>query len=124
MIEPILLNYLSAVLNADEGRSIPVLMEIPEVPSESYPTWPEKMVVIEKVGGRESNHILSSSFAIQSYGDTLYNAASLDEEVREAMNDFITLDDVSSCRLASNYNHTDTEMKVYRYQSVYDITHY
>lgn len=124
MIEPVLINYLEATLEANEGVSIPVLMEIPEVPSESYPTWPERMVVIEKVGGSQSNHIPQSSFAIQSYGETLYKAAALDEAVREAMDGFTELDEISACRLSSNYNHTDTRMKVYRYQSVYDITHY
>lgn len=120
MIEPVLINYLQSSL----GDDVTVLMEIPEVPSESYPEWPEKLVVIEKVGGRKTNHIPSSSFAIQSYGKSLYKAALLDENVREAMEGFTSLDDISSCRLASNYNHTDTEMKIYRYQSVFDITHY
>lgn len=118
MIEPVIINYLTAALG------VPVLTEIPEVPSDSYPAWPDKIVVIEKVGGRKTNHITSSSFAIQSYGGTMYEAAALDERVREAMEGFAALDEISSCRLSSNYNHTDTRMKVYRYQSVYDITHY
>lgn len=124
MIEPLLLNYLEAALRESEGQDIPVLMEEPEVPSESFPTWPEKMVVIEKVGGGQTNYIPQSSFAIQSYGETLYKAADLDEAVREVMEGFVALDEVSACRLSSNYNHTDTRKKVYRYQSVYDITHY
>lgn len=124
MIEPLLLNYLEVALRESEGQAIPVLMEVPEVPSESFPTWPEKMVVIEKVGGGNTNHIPRSSFAIQSYGETLYKAAALDEAVREAMEGFTELDEISACRLSSNYNHTDTRMKVYRYQSVYDITHF
>lgn len=124
MIEPLLLNYLEAALRESEGQDIPVLMEEPEVPSESFPTWPEKMVVIEKVGGGQTNHIPQSSFAIQSYGETLYKAADLDEAVREVMEGFVASDEVSACRLSSNYNHTDTRKKVYRYQSVYDITHY
>lgn len=124
MIEPLLLNYLEVALRESEGQDIPVLMEEPEVPSESFPTWPEKMVVIEKVGGGQTNHIPQSSFAIKSYGETLYKAADLDEAVREVMEGFVALDEVSACRLSSNYNHTDTRKKVYRYQSVFDITHY
>lgn len=123
MIETILRGYLDAALNTG-GTEIPVLLELPEVPSESYPVWPEKLVVLEKVGGSKTNQISSASFAIQSYGSTLYNAAVLDEDVRAVMEGFAALDDVSACRLSSNYNHTDTRMKVYRYQSVYDITHY
>lgn len=124
MIEPVIMNYLASALNPNPGDSIPVLMEVPEVPSASFPTWPEKLVVIEKVGGGKENHIPSASFAVQSYGTSLYKAAELDEAVRDAMDDITSLDSISSCRLASNYNHTDTTMKMYRYQSVFDITHF
>lgn len=124
MIEPILMNYLAAALRDELGEDVPVLMEVPVVPSDDFPVWPEKLVVLEKVGGGKTNHIPNSSFAVQSFGPSLYKAAALDETVRDVMEGFTALDEISSCKLSSNYNHTDTRMKVYRYQSVYDITHY
>ena len=51
MIEQIVLEYLS------EQISVPVLMELPEVPSESFPSMPERFLVLEKVGGNEADHI-------------------------------------------------------------------
>lgn len=116
MIETIVLNYLS------EQMSVPVLMELPEVPSESYPTMPGRFLVLEKVGGGLRDKIPSASIAVQSYSTaSLYEAASLDEEVREVMMDMPAHEDISGIRLASNYNHTDTRTKRYRYQSVFEI---
>jgi hypothetical protein len=48
----------------------------------------------------------------------------LDESVRQAMEQAVTLDNIASARLASNYNFTDTSTKRYRYQAVYDIYYY
>lgn len=115
MIEKVLYDFLT------EQMEVPVVMELPEVPSADYPTWPDRLIVIERVGGGSVNHIESASFAIQSYGPSLYEAALLDEQVRSAMEGFPSLDLIGSARLASNYNHTDTSTKRYRYQAVYDI---
>jgi hypothetical protein len=118
MIEETILKYLKGKL------SVPVVMEEPEVPSEDYPTPPTQYVLIEKVGGGRTNHINKTSVALQSYGDSLYDAAALDEKVRTAMDSIVELDIIGSAKLASNYNHTDTRKKKYRYQSVYDLMHY
>ncbi|MCR5006511.1 MAG: hypothetical protein K6A77_11480 [Clostridiales bacterium] len=116
MIEETILNYLSDRLN------VPVLMELPEVPSEAWPTWPERFVVIERVGLIQADHIKTASFAFQSYSlKSLYEAAALDEEAREAVEDMIQLPMIGSVKLDGSYNHTDTRTKRYRYQSVYDI---
>lgn len=118
MIEQIVLDYLS------EQISVPVLMELPEVPSESFQSMPERFIVLEKVGGGMADHIGAGSIAVQSYSlNSLYEAAQLDEEVRAAMWGIIELDEISEIRLSSNYNHTDTRTKRYRYQSVFDF-HY
>ena len=116
MIEKIVLEYLS------ERMSVPVLMELPEVPSESFSSMPERFLVLEKVGGNEADHIDDASIAIQSYSlNSLYGAAQLDEEMREAMRGIVEVPEISGIRLASNYNHTDTRTKRYRYQSVFEI---
>ncbi len=116
MIETTVLNYLKS--NID----VPVLMELPEVPSEDFPEWPEQFVVIEKIAGIRRNYVDNVSLAFQSYStESLYDAAVLDEEVRAAMDNIIELDAIGGIRLASNYNFTDARTKRYRYQCVYEI---
>lgn len=116
MIEQTILNYLNTILD------VPVLMELPEVPSEDFPNWPDQFVVIERVGGGKTNHVNQASFALQSYSMlSLYNAAALDDDVKTAMDNIIELPEIGGAKMASNYNHTDTRTKRYRYQCVYDI---
>lgn len=112
MIELTILNYLAT------GLTAPVYMEIPKDP-------PAEFVVVEKTGSGESNRIFSATFAIQSYSNTLYNAATLNESVKSLMASLPDeSEDVSACFLNSDYNFTDVESKRYRYQAVFNITHY
>lgn len=111
MIEEIILKYLK------ERLSVPVCMKKPE-------EEPEKYVLIEKIGGSKSEHILSASIALQSYADSLYSAVDLDDELRGVMDDIVELDIIVSAKLVRNYNHTDTTKKKHRYQSVYELVHY
>ena len=117
MIETTVLNYMAGAI----GDSIPVLMEIPEVPSEDFPEFPEKLVTIELVGKRATNHVYAASIAFQSYANSLCEAAELDAAVRAAVDAMPDLPEIGAVRLASNYNFTDTRTKRYRYQCVYDI---
>lgn len=110
MIEKIVLDYLS--------QSIPAYTEIPEV----FPIEP--FVLIEKLGGGGENHIYSSRLAVQSYGNSLFEAAVLNERVKELMENMVELDEICKVSLNSDYNFTDTATKRYRYQAVFDITHY
>ncbi len=117
MIEKTVYDYLKTRLD------VPVLLELPEVPSEAYPEFPEVLVLIEKVGESERNHVHTASVALQSYSTkSLYEASFLDETVRGVMDSITELDEVGGASLASNYNFTDTRTKRYRYQCVYDIT--
>lgn len=115
MIENIIRDFLESKL------SVPVLMETPKRPDAKY-------VVIERTGGAQENHIPSAIITIQSYGESLYDAAALNEEVKSWMLDgmigLVTLGSIASVDLNSDYNFTDTTTKHYRYQAVYDITHY
>lgn len=111
MIEKIILNYLNSVL------SCPVYMEEPE-------TKPKKFVVIQKTGSARVNYIFSATLAIQSYDESLLKAAELNETVKEVMFNSITCGEVASCRLNSDYNFTDATTKRYRYQAVFELTHY
>jgi hypothetical protein len=111
MIEKILYDYLSKTL------SVPVYMEVPQSPPNSF-------VVIEKTGSSERNHIKSAMIAVQTYGASLYQAATLNEITKDAMIDLIKEDEICGIELNSDYNFTDTSMKKYRYQAVFDVFYY
>lgn len=114
MIEKIILDYLNEALDP------PVWMEVPK-----GRTVPEEYVLLEKTGSGRRDHLNSATFAIQSYAGSMYTAAQLNEAVKAAMDSLpLHLDAVSRSSLNSDYNYTDTEKKQYRYQAVYDITHY
>lgn len=111
MIEIIILNFLKTQL------SVPVYLERPDTPPPQY-------VYFEKTGGSRSNGLISSTFAFQSYADSLYDASVLNETVKNAVDNLITLGSISGLRLNSDYKFTDVVTKKHRYQAVYDIYHY
>jgi hypothetical protein len=92
-------------------------MEMPEDPTGQF-------VIIEKTGSSDTNRITKANFAIQSYADTLYEAAALNERVKEAMDSMLELGTISKVELNSDYNFTDTDLKAYRYQAVFVLTYY
>lgn len=112
MIEKTILDYLTKKLD------VPVHMEIPE-------SVPVLFVLIEKTGSALDEHIWQSTFAIQSYAGSMFEAAELCETVNAAMLEIAAEEpDITRCGINSTYNFTDTETKHYRYQSVFVITHY
>ena len=111
MIEKIVLHYLASKLDAPVGLEVP-----------SNPTG--RFVVLEKTGSGRADHISRATFAIQSYGSTLLEAAQLNEQVKAAMDDLDELPEISRCALNTDYNFTDTAQRRYRYQAVFDIIHY
>lgn len=111
IIEETIRNYLDSVLD------VPVFMEYPKEP-------PDRFVLVEKTGGGSINHLASALFALQSYGQSLYEAAVLNSELKQVMANFPSLPQISRAALNSDYNFTDTSTKEYRYQAVYDINYY
>lgn len=107
MIEKVILDYLSNVL------AVPVYMEVPKNSTEQY-------VLIEKVSSARKNYIDSALITIQSIAKSLYDAAQLNEQVKNAMDRIAFFTD-SSAKLNSDYNYTDTSKKQYRYQAVYNV---
>lgn len=81
-------------------------------------------VLFEKTGSAKENYLPSSTYAFQSYGKSLYEASVLNARVKEAVESLITLPEIGSVKLNSDYNYTDTATKRYRYQAVFDISHY
>lgn len=111
MIETTFINYLNDALE------VSAYMEKPEGASGQF-------VIVQKTSGRMNNRIYSSTFAIQSYADSLYEAATLNNQVINAMLEAVALDDIGSVRLNSNYNYTNATQKQHRYQAVFDVVHY
>ena len=111
MIETIIRNYLKTRI--DE----PVYIDVPADPPASY-------VLIERTGGREVEHIRTALIAIQSYGSSRLEAATLHETVLTLMKSIIMLDSISACDLNAEYDYTERQTKRYRYQAVFDITYY
>lgn len=91
---------------------------------EEQENMPEEYVLIEKTGSSRENYIEKAVLAIQSYAESLQNAAELNEKVKIAMEEIIELPSVSKCELNTDYNYTDTKRKKYRYQAVFDIVYY
>lgn len=111
MIEEILLDYLT------EAAGVPVSLEIPS-------PMPERFAVLEKTGSGQTNHIFTATVAVQSYAPTLYEAATLNETLKGALLYGETPKEICRVQLNSDYNFTDPDLGRYRYQAVYDITHY
>ncbi len=93
----------------------------------AYAESPEELtdyVLVEQTGSSRNNHITTTTFAIQSYGTSLLDAMTLNGEVEMAMSDFAQLNRVARVELETDYNFTNTETKQYRWQAVYNVTHY
>lgn len=112
MIEVLLLNYLN-----NAGLTATVYTEQP-------PQKPSKFYLMEKTGGIVTEHITESTIAIQSLADSMFEAASMNEDVKVVMENAINLPEISRVEINSDCNYTDTSTKKYRYQAVFVITHY
>lgn len=111
MIIKDILDYLSDELTE------PCYCEEPDAPPSSY-------VLLDQKGQSKTEHIYYTRLAFNSIAPTMYEAAELAERVIAAVESAIELDSVCKIELNSNYNFTDTSSKRYRYQTLFDITHY
>jgi len=113
MIEATIITYLKDKTSAAKN----VFAERPKNP-------PAKYLIVEKTGSDRLDRIDRATIAIQSICGTLAEAASLNEEVKTKMYAIVSENSISACRLNSDYNYTNQGTKEYRYQAVFDITHY
>ena len=111
MIEATVRNFLLSAL------SVPVYVDVPPDPPADY-------VTVERTNGSETEHIREATIALQSYGASRADAATLHEQVISEMKTLITLDSISACYLNAEYDYTDTTTKRYRYQAVFNIVYY
>ena len=110
MIAKDLLDYLG------EALSVGVYMESPEERT--------NYVLLDQTGSSRNDHIVTTTIAVQSYAPSLYEAMVLNESVKSAMEGFAQLANVTRVELDTDYNFTNTTTKQYRWQAVYNITHY
>lgn len=120
--------YLIAYLLDRTAAGMNVYGERPTEEVDNY-------ILIEKTGSSTSNRITTSTIAIQSIsnslnGGSMLQAMTLNDEVKAAIlgegeeYGLIEEDDIIEVELQSDYNFTDTETKEYRYQAVFNVTHY
>lgn len=108
MIEEVIYKHLR------DNLDVPVYLEEPK-------NAPTSFVVFERTSNSRKNHLYSTVFAFQSYAETLYKAAKLNEQLKQTVDSLIELDEIAFAKLNSDYNFTDTTTKRYRYQAVYEI---
>lgn len=111
IIEEVVRDYL------DEQLTVPVLLQRTQKMTVPY-------VMIQKTGGGQTNRINSATIAVQSIGGSIHVVSDLNEQVKAAMGDIVTLSEISNVSLNSDYNFTDEERDEFRYQAVFELTHY
>ena len=103
-------------LNNDEILNTPAYMEVPAALTD--------FIILDQTGTSTTNQITTTTIAVQSYGASLWKAMQLNEKVKAAMKRFAGLGNVARVELETDYNFTNTETKQYRWQAVFNITHY
>lgn len=106
MIETIFQDYL-----IEQLAGVPILLEEPENP-------PDRYVVLQKTGSAHENQIHTATFAVRSYGPSLYAAAALNCDVIQAALGMRPNNGVFCAELNSDYEYTNIQTKQYRYQAV------
>lgn len=110
MIEQILQDYL-------RQNTFPCYMSVPENPSGNF-------CVLEKTGSDYKEGVFRATIAVQSYGNSKFEAAQLNHYVIQCMLNADTLPDVVSCTPNTDYDFPDTTRKLPRYQAIFDVVHY
>ena len=112
MIDITILNHLEKEL------SVPVFME---KPSEDIP---KQYVILDRTGSSKSNHLPTVTIAFQSYADSKYQAALLNERLKTAIENLVNLPEIRGITLNGDYPFPDIATKQHRYQAVYEIRYY
>lgn len=112
MIEKTLITYLSGALD------VPVFMG--EKPS----TKPGEYVVIRYVDGGRVNMIDSASFICESYSTSLQKAAELNDLVKTAMYNAVSVASISAAKCTGGGQNIDTVSKTYCYECVFNVYYF
>ena len=111
MIELVFKEFLEQTLG------IPVFLEKPE-------NKPNKYLKIERIGEPTVNRIEHCTIVVQSCTNSLFEAAELNGEVIKVMESIAeTKNDISKCKLSSDYNFTNPKTKEYRWQATFEVAY-
>lgn len=108
MIEQTVKEYLDTVL-----EDVKVFLEIPK-------QMPDKFILFQLIDRGIENRINEVTLEFRSYAPTKYEAALLDEKLRDAMESMHEGTDIS-CHLGGGNDDPDTTLKKYRYRSYYNL---
>jgi len=109
MIEAIVYSYLKT-----QFTDVEIGFEIPANHSETF-------ITIQKIASGIDNHINAITLEFHCYAPSKYKAAALDEELKTAMLNIVTLGSVSACKYGGGNDSPDTNVKAYRYRSYYNL---
>ena len=119
MIEETIYEYLN------DSASVPWFSMRPPSTSDHMDTANAKYGLFEKTNSTKADHVVTSTFAFQSYAPTLLEAAQISAELRELMEALPEVTtEVSKAQLSGEYNFTNTATKQPRYQAVFSLVHY
>ena len=99
-------------------------LDVPVFPNEPDLTKYQSFVVFEKTGSSDENQLNSCTMVVQSYGKTLYDAITLNSQVINVMKRMHERNDISRSKCETDYNFTDQNKKIHRYQAVFDLGFY
>lgn len=108
LIEQTILEYLKAELKTDD-----VYLETPT-------SLPDTFVVFRLVDRGKENQINEVTVEFMSYAESKLAAATLDELVREAMENIVSLPNIS-CRFGGGNDNPDTVLKRHRYRCYFNL---
>lgn len=108
MIEERIKGYLDTAL---EG--IPVYLETPK-------NMPDKFVVFQIIDGGITDLIDAVTLEFRSFANTKYDAALVDEALRNAMTALHNGSDIT-CKLGGRNDDQDSILKKYRYRCFYNL---
>lgn len=102
-------------LNTYFAGNVSVCLEIPK-------NMPEKFIVFQRVDMGREDYIEAVTLEFCSYADSKYEAALLDESLRDAMDSMHSTTDIS-CKISGGDDDMDTSLKKYRYRCYYNLHH-
>jgi len=109
LIEIVILNYLKERLQMQEIY--------PEMPDK----LPNRFITFDIIDRDKQDYINVVTIEFKSYAESQYQAAVLDERLREAIEDMTEVDEIGSVKIGGGDNGKDTTHKRYRYRCIYNI---
>ena len=103
MIEVTLREYL------DEKLSAPVYMEVPK-------TIPSEYVLLQVIDSGRINHVDAATFSIVAISNSLYSAALLRDEIKDALFESTSLNCISHVDQGGEMASVDKANNVYQYE--------